>query len=579
MSEAAARHAEATQTIAATPRRDWELHLGVAVLALGIAIPALLGSEYWTYIALLLALYATVGTLQNMLLADAGQVSFGQGAVFGAAAYAVGIFVGAHGNGYAAAVLIGVPASVLLGSLYALPALRVQGYYLGFVTLSAAVVFPELLVAFNAWTNGINGIRVDVPGLNAKLFAGVTPLCFIIFLLAAGALCGHAWLRKQRFGQRMMIAAASPEAAMTLGFSPGHARAAAFVFAAVGTALAGALYVPLVSFVSPSAFQVELSIFFFFAVVVGGQGRLIGPLVGVAVLYLVPNALLVGLLQYRLLGYGAIALIIMLLFPDGIVGTIAKRLAARRTDTLAGDIDFAIVADAASVASHRDGFAIEIKGARKRYGELAALDNVDIAVRPRTIHGIVGPNGSGKTTLLNAISGFVKLDGGGLAVLGSEVAHRAAWRIARLGVGRTFQTPRVFDALSIRENIEVAARRPMAGLPADWDRARPDLLPHAQRRLLEVLRVVASDAELLLLDEPAAGLSPMERRNFAALLRTLRDRLGKTIVFVEHDLALVWRVADRITVLDAGKVIADGSPDDIIGDSRVRALFTGAARA
>jgi branched-chain amino acid transport system permease protein len=200
-------------------------------------------------------------------------------------------------------------------------------------------------------------------------------------------------------------------------------------------------------------------------------------------------------------------------------------------------------------------------------------------VRPRTIHGIVGPNGSGKTTLLNAISGFVKLDGGGLAVLGSEVAHRAAWRIARLGVGRTFQTPRVFDALSIRENIEVAARRPMAGLPADWDRARPDLLPHAQRRLLEVLRVVASDAELLLLDEPAAGLSPMERRNFAALLRTLRDRLGKTIVFVEHDLALVWRVADRITVLDAGKVIADGSPDDIIGDSRVRALFTGAARA
>jgi branched-chain amino acid transport system permease protein len=227
----------------------------------------------------------------------------------------------------------------------------------------------------------------------------------------------------------------------------------------------------------------------------------------------------------------------------------------------------------------RDGLMIEVVGARKTYGELAALDDVDLSVKPRTIHGIVGPNGSGKTTLLNAISGFVQLDNGSLAVLGKETVRHAAWRTARLGVGRTFQTPRVFDALSIRENVEVAARRQLAGLPLSWSHARPDLLPHAQRRLLELGRVVAIDGELLLLDEPAAGISPEERRNFADLLRMLRDQLGKTIVFVEHDLALVWRVADRITVLDAGRVIADGPPDEIMGNPRVRALFTGVAHA
>lgn len=574
-----ANSAAAVAPARAGSRRDPELLLGIALLGVGILAPALLGSDYWTYIALLLALYSSVGVLQNMLLADAGQVSFGQGAVFGVAAYGVGVFSSLHGIGFVSAALVAIPLAMLVGSLYALPALRVQGYYLGFVTLSAAVVFPEMLIAFNDWTNGINGIRVSVPVLNAKLLAGLTPLAILIFLLGAAVLTLHAWLRRQRLGQRMMIAAASPEAALSLGFSPGHVRSAAFIIAAAGTAVAGALYAPLVGFVSPSAFQVELSIFFFFSVIVGGQGRLIGPVVGVSVLYLVPNALLVDLVQYRLLGYGALALAIMLLFPDGIVGTIAKQLRRRGTNSADLRLDLSAVPFEPRRHPQFEGPAVEIVGARKRYGEMAALDGVDLTVAAGSIHGLVGPNGSGKTTLLNAISGFVRLDDGSIRFPGQVTGQRSAWRIARSGVGRTFQTPRVFDALTIRENIEVAASAPLADTPRAWERFRPDLLPHAQRRLLEVLRVVASNAELLLLDEPAAGLSPEERRQFALLLRTLRDRLGKTILFVEHDLALVWRVADRITVLDAGKVLADGAPDEIITDPRVRSLFTGAAGA
>jgi branched-chain amino acid transport system permease protein len=222
---------------------------------------------------------------------------------------------------------------------------------------------------------------------------------------------------------------------------------------------------------------------------------------------------------------------------------------------------------------------VEVRSARKGYGQVLALDNVNLSVASGSIHGLVGPNGSGKTTLLNALSGFTRLDAGHILLEGDDITRLAAHRIARRGFGRTFQTPRVFDDLTIRENILIGAdARVVADAvegDAAWRTQRPDQLPHAQRRLLEVLRVVATDSEVLLLDEPAAGLSAEERREFARLLRHLRDPLGKTIVLVEHDLDLVWRVADRITVLEAGRTIAEGAPDEIVADPRVRALFTG----
>jgi branched-chain amino acid transport system permease protein len=212
---------------------------------------------------------------------------------------------------------------------------------------------------------------------------------------------------------------------------------------------------------------------------------------------------------------------------------------------------------------------------------------VTLSVARGTIHGLVGPNGSGKTTLLNVMSGLARVDDGRIRILGIDTTGQPAYRTARLGVGRTFQTPRVFEDLSIWDNLQIGSdfgpRRgraiwlfdALAGVQARWREQRPDLLPHAQRRLLEVLRVIAMDCDVLLLDEPAAGLSPDERRDFATLLRYLRDTLGKTVILVEHDLDLVWRVADRITVLDAGVVVAEGAPDEIVSDPQVRMLFTG----
>ena len=529
-------------------------------------MPALSGNLYWSHTFHLVNLYVAVAVLQNMLLADAGQVSFGQGAVFGATAYTVGIAATLLGTSLPVAFLLGLAAALALGSLFALPALRVQGYYLGFVTLSVAMVFPELLVAFSDYTNGVNGIKLQLPSLHRPLFAGVTPLSLLVMALACGALLGHAFLRQTRLGRRMRVAAVSPEAALSLGFSPGHVRSAAFFIAALGTGLAGLLYVPVVGFLSPSAFHVELSIFFFFSVIVGGNGRLLGPIFGVWILYLVPNVLMVDLVNYRLIGYGVVALGIMLAFPDGLVGTVENALRRRAPGEAAVSLQSVMAAaESAQKSATPGGAMVEVRGARKRYGQVVALDGVTLSVAPGTVHGLVGPNGSGKTTLLNVLSGFARLDAG-------EVL------IERVGVGRTFQTPRVFDDLTIAENVQIGAdvaSRRIDTVEQGWRVQRPDQLPHAQRRLLEVLRVIRTDSDLLLLDEPAAGLSAEERREFARLLRHLRDDLGKTVVLVEHDLDLVWRVADRITVLDTGTTIAEGAPAEIMGDSRVRALFTG----
>ena len=562
-----------------------QLAIGVVGVLASVIVPALLGSAYWTHNFLIVNLFVTVAVLQNMLLADAGQVSFGQGAVFGLSAFTVGIVAGLWGYNFAVGAAAGVAMAVVLGLLFALPALRVQGYYLGFVTLSAAVVFPEMLVAFDGLTNGINGITRAVPALTATIGLGLSWIAVMVMALAVGAQVFHALLRSMRLGRQMRVAAVSPEAAMALGLNPGVLRFIAFTIAAFGTGLAGALYVPVLGFVSPYAFRVDLSIFFFFTVVVGGNGQLVGPLVGAWILYLVPNALLADLASYRLLGYGLVALLIMLAFPDGVVGSIEKLLRRRRLrERISGiGIDRVLAWDGTRPRA-ANGEVIRVVGARKEFGSLAALGGVDLSVAAGSVHGLVGPNGSGKTTLLNVISGFIPLTAGQVAVNGTDTSRAPAWRVARLGVGRTFQTPRVFDEMSIWENLEIGADVRGGGenwllallepFRSEWSENRPDLLAHAQRRVLEVLRTVAGDADILLLDEPAAGLSAAERRDFARLVRFLCERLGKTVLLVEHDLGLVWKVADRITVLDAGLVVAEGPPDAIAADPRVRLLFT-----
>ncbi|MBU3740323.1 MAG: ATP-binding cassette domain-containing protein [Rhodoferax sp.] len=571
--------------------RDTRQLLAACILVLvSGCLPEWLRDDYWTHSFQLVNLFIAVAVCQNLLMHDAGQSSFGQGAIFGVAAYGAAIATHSASLHYGVGVLIGVACALIAGFLYALPALRVQGYYLGFVTLSAATVFPEMLVALNQYTNGVNGISINFNRWHDRSLLGLSPITLLVTGLACASLAAHLLIRRTALGRRLHVAAISPEAAQSLGVSPGLMRFTAFLLVSIGTGLAGTLYAPVVGFISPVAFHLDTSVLFFLAVIVGGRGHIMGPVVGVWVLYLLPNILLAELNQYRLLAYGVAALVFMLAMPDGIIGTYERWRRKRHTSQpelrlgLDGLLDMARIHPRQTTGQRDNSWAVELKGGRKSYGAVSALDGVDFRVRRHQIHGLVGANGSGKTTLLNALSGFARLDAGSLQIAGTEVSRMAAHRIVGLGLGRTFQQPRVFAAMSLWENVQVGldAHRVNA---AGWTGATTaslkeslsgrsvELVPHGQRRLVELMRVVLTGADILLLDEPAAGLSPLEREQFKSLLIRLRDELGTTIVLVEHDLDLVWGIADTITVLETGKVVANGSKADIDSNPAVRRLF------
>jgi branched-chain amino acid transport system permease protein len=574
-----------------------ELWISAALIAITGLAPDIADSSYWTHAFELVNIFIIASIAQNLLLVDAGQTSFGMGAIFGLAGYGAAIATSMHGVPYGWAIVLGLLASLLGGVLFALPALRVQHFYLGFVTLSAAVVLPELAMAFNQYTNGIIGISLQFDDMHKRsIFGMISPLSLTVVVMTIACLVVHAMMRRSLLGRRMRVAAESPEAAQALGISPGLMRFIAFLVAGLITGISGIIYPVIVGFVGPTSFSLDISILFFFAVIVGGRGTLLGPIIGVWVLYLLPNILLAEFVNWRLIAYGVAALLIMLLMPDGIVGGFKnwrrKRLAAgQRLDLNVASVFGTQAAAQAAPAAKSDKVLVEVKQGRKTFGKVVAVDNVDLVVREHEIHGLVGANGSGKTSLLNVLSGFSRLNAGTLHFEGKDITRSSPHHIAQMGVGRTFQTPRIFGSMSLWENIQIGRDARFAGstthipessveaLRNTLGEGSPDWVPHGQRRLLEVMRVALQESTLMLLDEPAAGLSPDERKQFGAMLRQLRDQFGKTFVLVEHDLDLVWDVADRITVMDAGRVVATGTPEEVAKNPAVRHMFIESSHA
>lgn len=579
------------------PQLRRELVIGVALVVILTLVPALTGNIYWTQIVLLASLYLIAATGLNLLRSEAGQMSFGQGAIFGAAAYGTAMASGLHGLPYWLGAIIGFIAGVIVGGLLALPSLRVQGYYLGFVTLAGALAFPQLLYIFDEQTSALTGITVFVPELAGTAFGSVSWLTIIIIVVTCLALAFYAVFRSSRLGRQMRVAGSSPETAVTLGLRPGRLRISAFLIASVMTSIAGVLYIPLIQYVAPSSFLLSFSVLLYFVVVIGGPGSILGPLIGVALLYVVPNAALAGAGEYRLLIYGVIAFVAMFLLPEGVVGSIRQYVEKRRNRNRATpNISLAPILERAPHLKHSEtasteasgGPILDLEGVSKRFGAVAAIDDMSLKVSPGHIYGIVGPNGSGKTSLLNAISGLVAVNEGTIVFRGTDVSKAPASKRARLGMARTFQAPRVLDDLSVWENLELGDRNAsepewlteaLDEVRGEWDQIPASQLPHAQKRFLEIIRVMRQGPSLLVLDEPASGLSIAERSEFSELLRGLVTSTGATIILVEHDLELVWQIADEISVVDAGKIVLSGAPSELRNHAIISRLFTGVQNA
>ena len=549
----------------------------VLVGAAAVAI-CLLAPGYYAYLLGTLATTALVGVGLNVLLGLAGEVSLGQAGFLALGAYGVGILTTKAGLTFWEALPLAVLLVGAISAVLSIPALRVTGPYLAMVTIAFGFIVESVSVEWRDLTGGSSGLT----GIPAPFGTGGTALlaCGLCVL----ALVWFHYFARSPLGLAMQAIASAPAAARGVGINALPVRTAAFVLAAVAAGLAGGLQAALTGFIAPSSFPFSQSILFLLVVVVGGAGRTLGPLVGAAVVVLLPEVL-AGLAEYRLLVFGAGLLIVLWAAPGGIAGAVARLLTPEESaSNPKPDPDLAL----AHIASARGGLAAE--DVRVAFGGVIAVAGVDMTAQPGRVTSVIGPNGAGKTTLLNLVSGFQRPDSGMVRVGGREITGQPAHEVARTGLARTFQTAQPFGGLSVLDNVRLSLLRGAwrGAAPADLARALLSLvgysgsetalaatLPHVDRRLVEIARALGTAPAVLLLDEPAAGLDDADTAKLGGLLQRLA-RAGLAVVLVEHDMALVMSISDEIIVLDAGRRIAAGSPAIVRNDPAVKAAYLGA---
>lgn len=572
--------------------------IAAVAFALVVAtVPMLVRGEFVLFLATQVGIYFLVALGLNLLSGYGGQISLGHGALVAIGAYAAAISM----VDYKLSFWIALPMSLALtagaGALMALPTFRLSTWYFALITLGFANVIGGLLTEWRELTHGFAGI-VGVP--KPVVFGHAltqAQLYWLIIAASLGAFLAVRNLIRSRFGRALLGLHEHSVLVRGVGASLVRLKLQAFVISAALAGLAGAFMAVHKTVITPEDFPTDLSTFFLLVIVLGGMGRMHGALVGTLVFFIVPE-LLAELHDWRLLIYGSSLLLLILFAPSGLAGgleNLAKRLRRPRP-----------IEEPTEVASlHRiDGAALEISEVTKRFGGITAVSGVSLKLEPGSVHAIVGPNGSGKTTLLNLISGYYPIDGGRITIGGEDVVGKSPSHIARIGVRRTFQTPKLIPELDVLENVMLGAfsdeRSNLASIALGLPGARREAkertaeafrylhfvglhkrahdpagdVPHGQQRLVEIARALVGRPSLLLLDEPAAGLSLSELDGLATLVHEIA-KLGTTVIIVEHHLELVANLARGVTVLDGGRILASGTPEAVFNDETVMAAYMG----
>jgi branched-chain amino acid transport system permease protein len=577
------------------------LRVGVGFLVAAALIAAfpLFSGPYLTTFMLSVLISFVLAQSWNWIGGEMGYLNLGHYAFYGIGAYAFCLpLIAGESLWYCFLLSIVVPA--LFAAVLAFPLFRLKGNYFAFATL-AMVPLCELLANNLSWlTKGSDGITlapVYVLGPAYTMAAALALATFAATLLLTGS----------RFGYALRAIRNDEEVAEVVGVRLFPVKLQMLVLSAAFAGFAGAIQAWQFSYIDPfTMFNLGYALVPVAMALLGGSALLWGPLVGVIILAVAQQWLLVKLNILQGTIYGLVILLIGRYLPGGLLRASVlqrfswlvpltrehhARINRRQAETPAdGRLPLP------PVPSERERVILDCRDVTLAFGGLVAVDGVDLSIRQGEIIGLVGPNGSGKTSLFNLISGVYPPRSGEIVFDGQPLTGLRRDQVARLGIGRTYQIPRPFGDLTVRENIAIALMFRTKGLTLSeaMTQAEPfaaftglsrrleetaEALNLQNRKALELARALAGQPKLLLVDEVASGLSTLEVKRFVEHIREIRDRYGITVIWIEHIFSALAQVVDRIVVLEEGRVIADGRLHDVMQDERVLTTYLGAKGA
>ncbi|MGW0578987.1 branched-chain amino acid ABC transporter ATP-binding protein/permease [Streptomyces sp. NPDC002920] len=579
--------------------------LGALAVAAWI-LPYGLGS-YSIHVVNIAIIYALLAIGMGLAMGVSGQINLAQVAFFGVGAYTLAILTTHSGYGFWAAAVLALLATVATGLLVGIPALRMQSHYLGIVTLGLALGFINWITnaSISGGADGISGIPLPtLPGID---LSSEYLYYYLELMVCALGLGFGLFVVRTSLGRRLRAMRDDSLAAGATGAEIPLLRMTAFVLAGLYGGLAGVLYAGLIRYVAPETFSIANMFILLAMVIIGGRRSLVGCVVGAVGLTLI-REWLSDFSTYAQLGYGVVVVLMVVFAPTGLAGipSRAREFVRSRSGRAADRAELRPFRPYEAVATPAASGEplLEIRSVTKDFRGLRALDDVSLTVAAGEIRGIVGPNGSGKTTLFNVISGFYRASSGKVRFVGRDTTTTRPYALSLLGLARTFQNLRLFQQLTVRENILVALDRTRThkvwqyalwqpgvirrerelrrqaqellerfGL-TDFAEAAPGALPYGIQRRIEIARAMAARPRLLLLDEPAAGLNGEEVQQLADIVRSIRDS-GTTVVLIEHNMGLVMSLCEHVTVLSSGGIIAEGTPAEVVAAPEVIEAYLG----